>query len=151
VLVFIINVILSARRGPLSGADPWHGATLEWSVPSPPPPYNFEVIPIVTTRDPMWDEPLENLRGGNGDPSRTLTSGRETLTTSVMHARPVGILHMAEDSVWPLLLALSLTILAYSSLLDVTIVSIIAGIAALLSIGGWFWPEPPLEHERSTP
>jgi cytochrome c oxidase subunit I+III len=149
VLVFIVNVILSARHGPLSGANPWNGATLEWSTPSPPPPYNFEVIPVVTTRDPMWDEPLENIRGGNADPSRTLTSGRETLTTSVMHARPVGILHMAEDSIWPLLLALSLTILAYSSLLDVTIVSVVAGVAALLSIGGWFWPEPVREREGS--
>src|SRR5438034_4059740 len=25
--------------------DPWGGATLEWAIPSPPPPYNFSVIP----------------------------------------------------------------------------------------------------------
>jgi len=149
VLVFIVNVILSARHGPRGGSNPWNGATLEWLTPSPPPPYNFEVIPIVATRDPLWEEPLDDIRGGNGDPSRTLTTGRETLTTSVMHARPVGILHMAEDSIWPLLLALSLTILCYSSLLNVTIVSIIAGIAALLSIGGWFWPEPSAAREGS--
>ncbi|MGI9370770.1 MAG: cbb3-type cytochrome c oxidase subunit I [Ruegeria sp.] len=31
--------------------DPWDGRTLEWSIPAPPPPYNFAVIPDVTDRD----------------------------------------------------------------------------------------------------
>jgi cytochrome o ubiquinol oxidase subunit 1 len=35
--------------------DPWNGRTLEWSVPSPAPFYNFAVIPTVTTRDPFWE------------------------------------------------------------------------------------------------
>ncbi len=35
--------------------DPWNGRTLEWSVPSPPPLYNFAVIPEVHGRDPFWD------------------------------------------------------------------------------------------------
>ncbi|HEY7898898.1 MAG TPA: cytochrome c oxidase subunit I [Gemmatimonadaceae bacterium] len=141
VLVFIINVIRSARRGPLAGSDPWHGATLEWSTPSPPPAYNFEVIPIITGRDPLWDQTLEEIHGGADDPSRTLTNGRETLATTVTDARPDAILHMPEDSIWPMLLALSLAILCYSALLNVTIVSILAAIVAALSVGGWFWPE----------
>jgi cytochrome c oxidase subunit I+III len=141
VLVFFINVILSVRRGPLSGSNPWNGASLEWSTQSPPPSYNFAVIPLITSRDPMWDQSLESIHGGANDPSRTLANGRETLATTVMDARPEAILHMAEDSIWPLLLALSLTIVCYSSLLNVTIVSVIAGVAALLAIGGWFWPE----------
>ncbi len=35
--------------------DPWNGRTLEWSTTSPPPEYNFAVIPTVTTRDPFWE------------------------------------------------------------------------------------------------
>lgn len=35
--------------------DPWNGRTLEWSVPSPAPFYNFAVIPTVSTRDPFWE------------------------------------------------------------------------------------------------
>lgn len=37
------------------GNDPWDGRTLEWSVPSPAPAYNFTVIPHVTARDEWWE------------------------------------------------------------------------------------------------
>jgi cytochrome o ubiquinol oxidase subunit 1 len=39
-----------------TGGDPWNGRTLEWSVPSPPPVYNFAIIPIVDQIDPFWAE-----------------------------------------------------------------------------------------------
>lgn len=35
--------------------DPWDGRTLEWSVPSPAPAYNFATIPHVTARDQWWE------------------------------------------------------------------------------------------------
>jgi cytochrome o ubiquinol oxidase subunit 1 len=35
-------------------ADPWDGRSLEWSVDSPPPFYNFTTIPHVSTRDAYW-------------------------------------------------------------------------------------------------
>ena len=38
------------------GNDPWNGRTLEWSIASPPPEYNFAVIPLVTSRDAFWEE-----------------------------------------------------------------------------------------------
>ena len=34
--------------------DPWNGRTLEWSVPSPAPFYNFAITPTVTQRDEWW-------------------------------------------------------------------------------------------------
>jgi cytochrome o ubiquinol oxidase subunit 1 len=37
-----------------TGGDPWNGRTLEWSISSPPPIYNFAVIPIVDQLDPLW-------------------------------------------------------------------------------------------------
>lgn len=40
--------------------DPWNGRTLEWSTTSPPPFYNYAVIPEVNERDPFWEEKLEN-------------------------------------------------------------------------------------------
>lgn len=43
--------------------DPWNGRTLEWSVPSPAPHYNFAVLPEVTTRDPYWELKRERKLG----------------------------------------------------------------------------------------
>jgi cytochrome o ubiquinol oxidase subunit 1 len=37
-----------------TGGDPWNGRTLEWSIPSPPPVYNFAILPIVDQLDPLW-------------------------------------------------------------------------------------------------
>jgi cytochrome c oxidase subunit 1 len=54
VLVFILNAVRSRTKGEEAGADPWDGRTLEWSIPSPPPVYNFATIPTVSHRDPYW-------------------------------------------------------------------------------------------------
>jgi cytochrome o ubiquinol oxidase subunit 1 len=36
--------------------DPWNGRTLEWSIPSPAPVYNFAIAPVVDARDEFWHE-----------------------------------------------------------------------------------------------
>ncbi|HLY40317.1 MAG TPA: cytochrome c oxidase subunit I [Terracidiphilus sp.] len=55
VLIFIYNFITSLYRGEVAGHDPWDAWTLEWSTPSPPPSYNFEELPEVHSRRPLWD------------------------------------------------------------------------------------------------
>ncbi len=55
VLIFVANILVSARRGVPAGDDPWDAWTLEWATTSPPPPYNFEVVPVTTSRRPLWD------------------------------------------------------------------------------------------------
>jgi cytochrome c oxidase subunit 1 len=55
VLVFLVNVVLALRRGEPAGNDPWDAWTLEWSTASPPPLYNFETVPVVGSRRPLWD------------------------------------------------------------------------------------------------
>jgi len=54
-LIFAYNFLVAGRRGPAAGNDPWNAPTLEWSIPSPPPEYNFARIPKVTSRLPLWD------------------------------------------------------------------------------------------------
>src|SRR5690348_8167329 len=54
-LIFIYNFFVVGRRGQIAGNDPWSAGTLEWSIPSPPPEYNFARIPRVTSRLPLWD------------------------------------------------------------------------------------------------
>ena len=55
VLVLLVNIVMSLRRGQPAGDDPWDAWTLEWATTSPPPPYNFEVVPEVSSRRPLWD------------------------------------------------------------------------------------------------
>ena len=55
VLVLVANLVISYFRGRKAGNDPWDAWTLEWSVSSPPPAYNFASIPVVESRRPLWD------------------------------------------------------------------------------------------------
>jgi cytochrome c oxidase subunit 1 len=54
-VIFLGNLIRSYFAGREAGNDPWDAWTLEWSVSSPPPSYNFTVIPTVESRRPLWD------------------------------------------------------------------------------------------------
>jgi len=55
ILIFVGNLLYSLFKGKLAGSDPWDAWTLEWSVSSPPPEYNFVTIPVVRSRRPLWD------------------------------------------------------------------------------------------------
>ncbi len=55
ILIFACNLIWSYLRGKGAGNDPWDAWTLEWSTSSPPPAYNYAVIPVVRSRRPLWD------------------------------------------------------------------------------------------------
>jgi cytochrome c oxidase subunit 1 len=53
--IFAYNIIVSLWKGQPAGPDPWDAWTLEWATTSPPPSYNFEVVPTVHSRRPLWD------------------------------------------------------------------------------------------------
>ncbi len=69
VLFFIVNLVVSVRKGERAGADPWDAWTLEWATPSPPPEYNFIRTPVVRSRRPLWDQKHPDdqdwMRGGH--------------------------------------------------------------------------------------
>ncbi|HEY3772443.1 MAG TPA: cytochrome c oxidase subunit I [Solirubrobacteraceae bacterium] len=109
-VLIVANLAVSLRRGERAGNDPWGGDTLEWSTTSPPPPYNYPVIPTVSSPYAMWDtedreHDNERLRRGEG----LLPTGHETPATSVQDAGVDEVLSMPSSSPWPPLLALALT------------------------------------------
>jgi cytochrome c oxidase subunit 1 len=101
VLLFIINVFVSRRRGAIAEANPWLAPSLEWSVPSPAPSYNFYNVPTVVGREFLWQNPEAQpvIVGLSREK-------REVLNTTIIDAQPEHRYELAIDSIWPLLLAI---------------------------------------------
>ena len=145
ILLFLINVLRSFKHGARAGANPWGAASLEWSTPSPPPVYNFAVIPIVASRYPLWedmmDEGPERSSVGTG---MLLDQGRETVGSTVLDAEPDVILRMPGDSYLPFLLSVSVTALFVSLLLHSGWGLGITVLGTLVASVWWLWPQKEL-------
>jgi len=126
-------VAWSRFRGPPSGPDPFQGGTLEWMTSSPPPPYNFAVIPTVTSPYPNWD------RVGGG---LALDHGHETSDSTVRDGRLDDVLHMPTESGWPIVLAFAVTLLFVMLLTSHYVVAGIFAIVAALVLVAWHVHEP---------
>jgi hypothetical protein len=133
---FGLNVVWSYFRGQRALADPWGAATLEWAVPSPPPPFNFVRLPVVTSRIPLWT--------GAAPGSPTHVSGlaaedREGLVTTVLDAVPDVRYGYPEPTIWPFVAALAIgfwLIVSMNSLQGFMWGMIPPAIAFI----AWFWP-----------
>ncbi len=55
-LLLVWNLAHAFRRGPVAGDNPWKAWTLEWATTSPPPHENFDALPPIRSRRPLWDE-----------------------------------------------------------------------------------------------
>lgn len=141
VLVLIANLVVSLRRGRAAGPNPWDAGTLEWAVPSPPPPYNFVVIPSVASRHPLWEDRMEGGARSRLDRGFALSEGRETIGTTVLDGEPDVILKMPEDSFAPLLLALALAILFSAMLAGLWWLTGLGAVLTGVAILMWLWPE----------
>jgi cytochrome c oxidase subunit 1 len=133
-LVFIANVVKTLRSGTVAGPDPWDGRTLEWSIPSPPPVYNFAIEPAVHDRDEFW---LQKNGDGHG--------GKPVPRPRAATAEDIAAIHMPSPSYWPILLALAIAFMI-SGLL-VSMYQVVAG--GLLTLT--FMYKFAMEHHRPAP
>jgi len=149
VLLFVVNVLKSLKSGAVAGPNPWDAASLEWSVPSPPPPYNFAVLPTVASRHPLWEG---RLAAGPDtsvlDRGPSLDRGKETLGTSAMDATPDMILEMPEDSVAPFVLASGLAVLFVGLLLKGWWPALAGLLVCGLALLVWLWPQEQLRERE---
>lgn len=60
-IVLLYNIVVTQVKGEKVSGDPWDGRTLEWSIPSPPPFYNFKQLPLVRGLDPLWIEKKQKV------------------------------------------------------------------------------------------
>jgi cytochrome c oxidase subunit I+III len=134
VLLFVINVVQSLRRGSPAVANPWGAATLEWAVASPPPSYNFARIPVITDREPLWQ--AEGIRGRVEGLSST---SPELLVTSVLDAKPDYRQVFPRASIWPFVSAVATTVLFVASIFTPWAV-VWGSIPVAIALTAWFWP-----------
>jgi cytochrome c oxidase subunit 1/cytochrome c oxidase subunit I+III len=142
-LLVVLNLAVSLRRGRPAGNDPWGGDTLEWSIPSPPPEYNYAVIPTVSSPYAMWDRDDRELDVQRLDEGEmTLERGHETSASTVEDARLDEVLAMPSASWAPVLTALMLAGL-FSLLLTHHFIAA-GGFAGLVLVvlAAWHWKEP---------
>jgi cytochrome c oxidase subunit 1/cytochrome c oxidase subunit I+III len=147
VLIFLVNVAISLRRGALSGPNPWDAPTLEWAISSPPPAYNFAVIPTVASRHPLWEERLEEEQEhgrSNLAEGYLLPQGRETIGTSPIDAKPVAILKMPEDSYTPFFVGLFVSLLFVGLLLHWWTFTVLMALSSCAALSIWMWPSKEL-------
>lgn len=145
ILLLLINVAVSRRRGAVAGPNPWDAPSLEWATSSPPPPYNFAVIPSVKSRHPLWEEGLGEGSGRSSiQRGLALNDGKETIGTTVIDARPDVVLKMPEDDPWPFLVTIALTVGFTALLLHWWWVGVAAGVAVIGGTVSWLWPRADL-------
>jgi cytochrome c oxidase subunit I+III len=137
------NLIVSLFKGTPAGNDPFGGDTLEWSISSPPPAYNYAVLPRVSSPYAMWDkedreQDMRNLARGEN----VLERGHETAATTVVDAEWDEILDMPSDSPWPLALAVAVTgIFAMLLTGHLFVAGVFAALGAL-ALARWHHLEP---------
>jgi len=137
------NLAVSRFRGAPAGHDPFFGGTLEWTIPSPPPPYNFAVIPMVTSPYPNWDRGDRAADGRRLEQGElVLEHGHETPSSTVLDARLEEVLEMPSDSPWPVVLALCVALVFVMLIAGHPVIASLFGALAAASLAAWHWREP---------
>jgi cytochrome c oxidase subunit 1/cytochrome c oxidase subunit I+III len=142
VLLLIVNVLVSLKKGALAPANPWQAGTLEWAMPSPAPAYNFVVIPTVASRHPLWEDQLRESEGrSHVYRGYELSEAHETIGSTTVDAIPEIILRMPGESLAPLFLAICMAAVFTALLLHFWWGVGAAGLGILAALLVWFWPE----------
>tara|TARA_B100000745_G_scaffold298002_1_gene245871 strand:+ start:11915 stop:13654 length:1740 start_codon:yes stop_codon:yes gene_type:complete len=138
-LLVIDNIGRHWKNGEPAPADPWDARTLEWSIPSPPPEYNFKEIPIVRSLDDWW---ATKQGGANKEVPASDGSGDEG------HG-----IHLPQPSYWPFVTALGLFVAAYGVVFnDLLIPWALAVIGLIIGfIGVYSWSLEPVNDPEEDP
>jgi cytochrome c oxidase subunit I+III len=147
--LFAAIAITSVWRGREAGPDPWRAIGLEWTIPSPAPPYMFGAIPEITERHPtagsmprLWRPHRVREMSARGH------LWRETLVTSTFDAHPQAIQVLAGLSYVPLALGVTLTVVSAALLFELYAIAVIFTVLSAPLVVAWLWPS---REEREYP
>jgi len=125
IAVYFAVMVYTYFKGKKVGRDPWDARTLEWSLPNPPPEYNYAVIPTVHARDAFWYEKHHQ---------------EEIAKEKAEHAKAEdahGGLHMPHQSIMPFIASVGVLIGAIGASYHLLIPALIGGV--IMFIGIYLW------------
>ncbi len=146
-LIFYVNIFWSLFRGEKASGDPWDGRSLEWSMASPPPEYNFATLPNVRGRDAWWI--LKYGRAGSRGVAAYM-AGRAPQPAQSASAEPVQI-HMPLPSIFPLVMSAAVGMMGLGLIIDWYRIILIGAGTAVLSVIGMSFEYPAFGVESHDP
>jgi cytochrome c oxidase subunit 1/cytochrome c oxidase subunit I+III len=143
IALFFVDIAIALRRGRAAGDNPWDAPTLEWAVSSPPPPYNFAVIPHIASRHPLWEGRMAKEGAARSVLScgYVLNDGKQALATAPLTGAPQRVMRMPGDTTIPFFLGIFAALLFTGMLLHWWVFAGLAGAAAGLCMIRWGWPD----------
>ena len=161
-VLFIYNLVRSARSGEEAGDDPWRAWTLEWATTSPPPHGNFRWLPPIHSPRPLWD--LEHPEAPDVGPGPGPSEAAAGLVTTMSAlpgpepalagaamagAEPGTVLspEPEQSTIVPFFIAVGILIIGIG-LLSTWVVSLLGVLLLLLVFAVWMtapWTEPQVE------
>jgi cytochrome c oxidase subunit I len=160
IAIFMYNVFHAFRYGKKAGNDPWDGRTLEWTIPSPPPVYNFAELPYVPDRDSFWVRkygehlpedrlgPSQQEPTGEGDPTVMwpgVPAHEEQQEVPKTGEGSHGI-HMPGQSWYPILAPLGIMIFGYGMIYSAFIIAGLGLLFAVFCFYAWAFEGVGGEH-----
>jgi cytochrome c oxidase subunit I+III len=146
ILLFLIDLARNFRFAVEGNAgNVYGGGTLEWL---PTGLYSTRSIPIVASRQPLWDQPglADDVKRGRYFLPNAPTGLRETMITSPLRGEPEYIEIMPGPSRWPFFAALLTAAFFLLLTVKADTVALVSGVGAILCTVGWLWePDRPVE------
>ena len=149
ILMFLINVLITARNPQKAPLDPWDARSLEWMTTNPPKEHNFDVIPTVHHLDDFFHQKYE-------EDVATHTMKRVRTAEEIMAEQERNAdkhIHMPSPSYWPIVLAFGLPVITFG-LIYSHLISVVGGVIVLFAAYGWALESstaPDSDFETNTP
>ena len=149
ILLFLINVVITARNPTRAPLDPWNSRSLEWMTSNPPKEHNFDVIPTVHHLDEFFHRKYEE------DPEthtmRQIATAEEIMAEQERNADKH--IHMPSPSYWPIVLAAAVPVITFGMIFS-HLIAVIGGVILLFAAFGWALepstaPESDFENNSS--